>query len=124
MSELKKHFERLMDFAKQNNFHKPFLQVYFVEDKNVRRLPEKPDKLSRQNIFALKDYENRFNEILEQGHSWINLHFAGMVNDSLLILIELPNYKNNAAITTVNLSLAEKSVVENDWNISIFMEIV
>ena len=37
MSELKKAFERLMEFAEQQKFQKPFSQVYFAEDKSIHR---------------------------------------------------------------------------------------
>lgn len=124
MSELRKQFERLMEFAKKSNFQQPFSQVYFAESNHVCRFSEKPDELSRKNLFIFEDYENQFAKILKQGHSWINLNFAGMLNDALLVLIELPNYENNVDITTVNLSLSGKTVIENDWNISSFLKII
>jgi hypothetical protein len=115
-----------MNFARQHNFHKPFSEVYFAEDKSIRRSPE-PDEIneiSRQNIFNLAGYEIRFNEVLNRGHSWINMNFAGMLNDSLLIIIEAPDYENKAEFTEVNLSLPDRQVMENDWNISSLYKIV
>lgn len=120
MSELKKHFERLMEFAKQGNFHKPFSQAYFVEDKNICRFSEKTDEILRQDIITLENYENRFNEIIKQGHSWINLNFTGMLEDDLLIVVGLPSYENKANLTSINLSLPEKRVIENEWNAAPF----
>lgn len=124
MSELKRHFERLMDFAKNSNFHQPFSQVYFAESRCVQSFAGKPDELSRQNIFTFEVYENRFADILKQGHSWINLSLAGILNDDLLVLVELPNYKNNADTTTVNLALPDKRSTANDWNISSLIKII
>jgi hypothetical protein len=126
MSELKKHLERLLEFAKQGNFRKPFSRVYFAEDKNIRRFSGKPDEISRPDIFTFEIFEDRFNEILAQGHSWVNLSFAGMLADSLLIIIETPNYENSVPFgsVSVNLSLPAKSIVENDWNISLFIKII
>ncbi len=67
MSELNENFERLMEFVKQHNFHKPFSQVYFVEDKSIRRFlnPDKSAEISHQDIFVFENYENRFDEILK-----------------------------------------------------------
>jgi hypothetical protein len=128
MSELKKHFERLMEFAKQSNFRQPFSQVYFTEYKSVRRFfdPSKPDEISRQDIFTFEDYENRFNEILNQEHSWINLSFEGILDDSLLVVIELPNYKNNVPLEwiSINLSLPNKEITKNNWDVSSFIKII
>jgi hypothetical protein len=128
MSELRKHFERLMAFAKQSDFRKPFSQVYFVENRKINHSnnSEIADEISRRDIISFEDYEDRFNEILNQGHSWVNLSFAGTMDDALLIVVELPNYKNTVLFewVSVNPSLPEKRVVENDWNISPFMKII
>ena len=125
MSDLKENFERLMDFAKQNNFRKPFSKVYFVEDKSVQPASEADDvkETSRQEIFSFENYENRFDEILKQGYSWINMNFAGMLDDDLLVVIELPNYENSNELTSLNLSLPAKKVLDNDWNASPFYKI-
>ena len=128
MSELRKHFERLMEFAKQNNFRQPFSQVYFAEEKSIRRFfdSESADEISQQDIFTFEGYENRFSEILNQGHSWINLNFAGRLDDNLLLIVELPNYKNSVPFewVSVNLSLPTKNVIENNWDVSSFIKIV
>jgi hypothetical protein len=126
MSDLERHFIRLMNFARQHNFHKPFSEVYFAEDKSIQRSSrtDEINEISQQNIFNLANYEIRFNEVLNQRHSWININFAGMLNDSLLIIIEVPNYENNAEFTEVNLSLPDRKVMENDWNISSLYKIV
>lgn len=126
MSELKKHFERLIDFAKDSNFYKPFSQVYFVEERFVRRFldSDKSDEISTQNMFSFENYEKRFSELLHQGHSWINMNFAGMVNNTLLVIIELPNYENNIEYTAVNLSEPFKKVLDNNLSLSPFFRIV
>lgn len=115
-----------MEFAKQSNFRQPFSQIYFAECRSIRRFPdfESADEILRQDIFTFEDYENRFNEILYQGYSWVNLNFAGILDDALLIVIELPNRETNIEVTAVNLSLPEKRVVKNDWNISAFIKII
>ncbi len=126
MSELKKHFERLMEFAIQSNFHKPFSQVYFVEGKSIQGFygSNKICELFRQDIFTFETYESRFNELLNQGYSWINMHFAGILNNNLLIVIEIPNYENTIKFTSINLSGPSKKVTEKDYSLDSFIKIV
>jgi len=111
VSELKKYFERLMELAKQSNFRQSFSQVYFVEDKAIQR-------------FLDSNKPNQINEILNQRYSWINLNFAGMLDDNLLVMTEFPSSENNVEFTAVNLSLPEKRVIENHWNVSSFIKII
>lgn len=126
MSELEIHFERLMEFAKSCNFHKPFSEIHFVEENSIRRFhkSDKNDEISYQDVFKLEDYEKRFELLLKRKHSWINMNFAGVLDNTLLIVIEFPNYENNADFTSVNLSLPSSKVIENDWNISSFVRII
>ena len=124
MSELKKHFERLMNFAKQSGFHKPFSKAYFVESKSIEIHPNGLNKIPEPEIFSFERYEIRFEEIVNQGYSWININFAGVLNDFLLVVIEIPNYKNTIGFTEVNLSLPNMKVIENDWNAAPFYKIV
>jgi hypothetical protein len=127
MSELKKHFKRLMGFARRNNFGKPFSNVYFVEGKSIRYSLKfnETDEIFRRDFFSFEHYENRFDEILNQGHSWVNMNFAGVLEGNLLIVIETPNYKNNTPreFVSVNLSLPKRRILENDWEILPFYKI-
>ena len=114
-----------MEFA--NHFHQPYSRIYFAEGKSVRYFPDpdKPAEISRQDVFTFEEYENRFNEILNQGHSWINLSFEGMLDDTLLIIIERPRYKNNIPPerVSVNLSLPEWKTIDNNWDAAPFFKI-
>jgi len=115
-----------MEFAKQGDFHQPFSQIYFAEDRKIHRFfdPEKIDEISRADIFAFDTYEARFNEILGQGYSWVNLNFAGMLENDLLIIVELPSNRKETEITAVNLSLPGKRVIENNRSLSSFYKII
>jgi hypothetical protein len=125
MSELKRHFERLLEFAKRQNFQRPFSQVYFTEAENIRRFSDRPDEILRPDIFTFENFEDRFNEILNQGHSWVHLDFAGMSENSLLIIIELPNSENSVPFesVSVNPSLPNREIIENNWDARLFYKI-
>jgi len=54
------------------------------------------------------------------------LSFEGLLDDNLLIIIELPDYKNNVPLewTSINISLPSKEIVENNWDVSSFIKII
>ncbi len=126
MSKLKENFERLMNFAAQSGFHKPFSQVYLVEQKSILRFYDSDQivEISRQDIFTSEKYETRFDEILTQGHSWVNMNFAGILNNNLLVVIETPNYENNCEFTSVNFSGISNKVLERDYSLDSFFKVI
>jgi hypothetical protein len=40
------------------------------------------------------EYRERFESLLDQGYSWINLNAAGIFDGNLLVVVEFPNYKS------------------------------
>lgn len=54
------------------------------------------------------------------------MHLAGILEDSLFIIIEIPSYGNNVPIefVAVNFSLPIKEIVDNNWNMKPFYQIV
>jgi hypothetical protein len=126
MSSLKKNFETLLKFAEENNFSQSFSQVYFVEDKDIEFFSNSNlHKIPREALLSFESYENRFDELLNQGHSWINMYLSGIFNNFLLVIIEIPDYENNVPreFVSVNFSLPEKRVTENNWSIDSSYEI-
>jgi hypothetical protein len=120
MSDLKKSFETLLMFAKEHNFALPFSQVYFVEDKEIKFLPDSNlNKIPLEALLTFESYEKRFDELFNQGHSWINIHLAGIFNDFLLVIIETPDYENCVPrkFVSVQYSLPEKRIEQNNWSI-------
>ena len=127
MSDLKKSFEALLMFAKEHNFALPFSQVYFVEDKEIKFLPDSNlNKIPREALLSFESYEKRFNALFNQGHSWINMYLAGVLKDFLLVIIETPEYENNVPreFVSVKYSLPEKRISENKWRVESSYEIV
>lgn len=127
MNKLKENFESLLAFAKECNFHGTFITVGFVEEKDVQFVVKTGlTRIPRNCIFNFEDFENRFEELFDYGHSWINLYLAGIIEDTLLILIEVPQYKNNVPreFVSVNFSLPIKRIADNNWNLIPFYEII
>jgi hypothetical protein len=117
----------LIKFAKQHNFNESFSQICFVESNKIHDVSSlNLHWISRRFIFDFDSYETRFDELLNEGYSWINMNLAGILEDSLFIIIEPPNYKNNIPIefVAVNFSLPAKEIVNNDWNMKPFYQII
>ena len=62
--------------------------------------------LYKSKFQNIENFEEEFINIQKQGHAWINLTLGGIYNDSLVFILELPQYKNNIPFgeTSVNLS--------------------
>lgn len=76
-------------------------KVVFCEDQ-----PPDPDALPKEIFFTLEDYCQRFCELLEEGHSWINLCISGVQDGVLIVNVEWPNYDNNCPREYVSVNLS------------------
>lgn len=116
-----------MKFAKEHNINESFSQICFVESDKIQDVSSSDlHKISRKFIFTSENYETRFDELLNKGCSWINMNLAGILEDSLFIIIEIPSYGNNIPIefVAVNFSLPIKEIVDNGWNMKPFYQII
>ena len=82
--------------------------VAIVELSTTAQLRQAPDgeqlHVSKAELRSVSSYEARFEQLLEQGHAWINLSALGLVEDVLVILVETPPRPASAPHTSVNLS--------------------
>src|SRR5438874_12892333 len=93
MNDLEKHFNRLVSFMKEWNAPSSWSRVLFVEDDSVTH--GIPSYVPRGALVSFEDYEPKFDAHLNEGHSWINMQAVGILGDTLLVLIQLPRYKNS-----------------------------
>ena len=93
MNDLEKHLNQLITFMKEWGAPSSWSRVLFVEDTSI--VHGMPSLIPRNALILMSDYAARFGSHLDAGHSWINMSAAGILDDSLLIIIELPGYKNN-----------------------------
>lgn len=127
MSELEKKLKTLLNFAKENNFSSRFSQILFVEQRFVQHDPATNlNSIPWNFIFNLETYKKHFDDLLNQGHSWININLVGTVENSILVVIEYPSYRNEVPkeFVSVNFSLPEKRVIENAWEADDFYKII
>jgi hypothetical protein len=68
----------------------------------------------------MADYEDRFDSHLNAGHSWFNMNAAGVLNDALLVIIELPKYKNNVPRNEVSVGFSGPAMAygKSQWGAS------
>ena len=127
MSDLKTNINELFNFAAQHGFDKTFSAILIIEDKSINHILETGSKIvPRQAIFTPANFERRFNDIADSGHSWINFHLAGVLKESLVIVVEVPDYENKVPrdFVSINFSLPTTEIIENNWDISSSYKIV
>ncbi len=60
--------------------------------------------IRKTELHSLESYEVRFEQLLNQGHSWINLSGFGVLGAILVVLVEIPRESVSARQTFVNFS--------------------
>lgn len=104
MNDLEKHLNQLVSFIKEWNASLSWSRILFVEDAAI--IHGMPSFIPRKALLPLDDYAARFDSHLDAGHSWVNMNAAGILNDSLLVIIELPRDKNNVPRDKVSVNFS------------------
>jgi hypothetical protein len=78
-------------------------------DRDATRL-----RVPRAALASPEQFAPRFDEYLHRGYSWINLSAAGVVNGTLVVIVELPTQSRGAppSAISVNLSGPERIQLE------------
>ena len=118
MTELEKHLNRLIELL--DEWGAPAFEsgIFFVEDTSI--IHGTPSLIPRTSIVSMADYEAVFDSHLNAGHSWINMNAAGILDGALLVIIELPGYKNKVPEqkVSVNFSGAVMMNAKSQWSAS------
>jgi hypothetical protein len=61
-------------------------------------------RFKQTSIHSIKEYEQRFQEILQSGVPWVHLSCFGITAGSMLIGIDIPRYSNFVTPDTVKFS--------------------
>jgi len=118
MNGLEKHLNQIISFMKEWGPPSSWSRVLFVEDTSI--VHGMPSFIPRSSLISLSDYAARFDSHLDAGHSWINMSAAGILDDSLLVIIELPGYKNNVPRDKVSVNFSGAAMVngKSQWDAS------
>ena len=85
--------------------------------------------IKRSNLFSPEDFSNRFESLIAEKHSWLNMSGLGVLDKTLIIAIEKP-YPNSSSHfsgvpnTSVNLSGPMRCVADKNYNLSTFIKII
>lgn len=93
MKDLERHLNQLILFMKEWGAPLSWSRVLFVEDTSITH--GMPTLIPRNALIPMEAYATRFESHLDAGHSWINLSAAGIIDNALLVVIELPKYRND-----------------------------
>ncbi len=117
-----------MTFSRQWAEQTPsWSRVLFVEDKDIKR-EGVHCSIARSSLWTRNDYEARFDELLNDGYGWINMNFAGILDGSFLVIIELPHYKNSVPREKVSVNFSGPNIDPKTrkprWNAADTIQIV
>jgi hypothetical protein len=118
MSDLEKHLNQLISITKEWGAPSSWSRALFVEDTSIAH--GIPPLIPRSSLIPMADYEAGFDSHLDAGHSWINMNAAGILDDALLVIIELPKYKNNVPRDKVSVNFSGAATVngKSQWDAS------
>jgi hypothetical protein len=118
MNDLEKHFNRLASFMERWGAPSSWSRVLFVEEVSITR--GMPSLIPRGSLIPMTDYAARFDSHLDAGHAWVNMNAAGILGDALLVVIELPGYKNNVPRDKVSVNFSGAAIIDGvaQWDAS------
>ena len=118
MNDLEKHLNQLISSMNEWGAPSSWSRVLFIEDTSIAH--GTPSLIPRNSLILMADYTARFDSHLDAGHSWINMNAAGILDDALLVIIELPRYKNNVPRDKVSVNFSGAAIVNGkpQWDAS------
>ena len=130
MSEIDAHFVSLTRFIRGQCAAPEWGKVFFVESSDIKY--EASDevwggymRVPRMALRPMDEYRERFESLLDQGYSWINLNAAGIFYGNLVIVVEVPNHKSGIPRSKVSVNLSGPSLKDGipQWDIEARLKI-
>jgi len=115
------HLERAVTWFRKICPAATWTQIVFYEGE-----PLEHTTIPTRSLLSPEDYRQRFCALLEEGHSWINLHISGVLDGVLILSVEWPSYENNIPreYVSVNLGGPRRGQDGNpDWELAGKLEI-
>jgi hypothetical protein len=84
---------------------------------------EKKQRVLQHKTYSLNDFSERFEKLMSDGYSWINLCGLGLLENTLVVGIELPSTAVGSHFTSVNLAGPMLFVSENNYQLDKYLEI-
>ncbi len=124
MDDLEIHINKLKTFILKYDASLSWSRVLIIEDEKM--IHGNPSLIPRSALVTPEDYAMRFDEHLGKGYSWINMNAAGILGDTLLVVIELPNYVSGSSRDKVSINFSGAAMLRGKpvWDASERFEIV
>jgi hypothetical protein len=122
--DIYKHLDQLTIFFKERCGSVSWKNILIVE--SSRLVDVRKYHINKGDLFTPEEYAPRFDWLLDQGHSWINLNAAGIFDNTLLVIVELPSYKNTTPRNLVSVNFSGPRILDEKiiWDISEFVRII
>jgi hypothetical protein len=121
MSALEDHFDSLSGWLRSRGVP-AWDDVLFAEDLSVS--PFSKQQIEEGRFHSLEGFAGRFDELLNEGHNWLNLSGLGLLDGSLIVAIEKPRANAGSPTTSVNQSGPPNCVKDERYSLERFIEIV
>jgi hypothetical protein len=72
-------------------------------------------KVARKSLLTPGEFENRFNELLARGYSWININFGGVYQNNAIVFIEYP--KESSGVPKEKVSINQSGPQGYEWDL-------
>lgn len=116
MSDLELHIQRLTGWARTlNGCPECWSAIQIVEDPLFSYRGE-TWKIPESALMSVKEYEDRFGELLLSGYSWVNLNFAGIFKNNAIVFVEYPRQSSGCSKAKVSVNLSGPEGKE--WDLS------
>lgn len=101
VNELEHQIKRLVEFFKMPT-HENIIFIFEIDIKY-----NGADKiLSNNKIKSIQQFVTEFDRILNSGYSWINLNYAGAIDQTAVVIVELPKSTSNVPRHRVSINLS------------------
>lgn len=120
MGALEDHFKSLSGWLKSRGVP-AWNHLLFAEDLKV--VPFSKQIIEANKLHSLEEFSDRFEELLEEGHNWLNLTALGVLDGTLIVAIEKPKANAGSPTTSVNQSGPPNCVRDNGYDLERFIEI-
>ncbi|MCP4978002.1 MAG: hypothetical protein GY931_17780 [Maribacter sp.] len=116
MSELEVHIQELFKWVRTlEGCPQNWNGVQIIEDPSFS-IRGKVWKVPKESLKSIKEYEGRFEELLEKGYSWININFGGIYNDNAIVFIEYPN--QSSGLPKDKVPVVPSGPFGHEWDLS------
>ena len=125
MNELRLHLNRPTSLIHSwSNRSLSWSEILIAEDADVEH--GEVTFIPRSTLATPEEYAARFDAHLDAGYSWINMNAAGIIDETLLVIIELPDYSNTTprGKASVNLSGPNMKDGEIQWDVTNYIKII